>query len=222
MLTAMGDVMRRCYEKGWITTRDGNVSMRKSLEGNMSQNMYISPMGVRKNKIECEHMIKVPMSLEGDIGNVSIEFHMHHKLLADIKSTKAVLHVHPTNVVAAMYAGWDLQMIAAEFPELKRYTRVGPTVKFHEAGTETLAEETNCKMRDGTETGPIGFDIVGQERHGVCAMAGDPWSAYEHVERLDHICEIILRSGLEPPNKVKERTDEFLKSNGFIGVPNCS
>ena len=28
MLTAMGDVMRRAYEKGWIATRDGNVSVK--------------------------------------------------------------------------------------------------------------------------------------------------------------------------------------------------
>ena len=28
MLTAMGDVMRKAYEKGWITTRDGNISVK--------------------------------------------------------------------------------------------------------------------------------------------------------------------------------------------------
>lgn len=27
MLTAMGDVMREAYRRGWITTRDGNVSV---------------------------------------------------------------------------------------------------------------------------------------------------------------------------------------------------
>ena len=29
-------------------------------------------------------------------------------------------------------------------------------------------------------------------------MASDPWSAYEHIERLDHICEIVLKSGVSP------------------------
>jgi L-fuculose-phosphate aldolase len=24
----------------------------------------------------------------------------------------------------------------------------------------------------------------------------DPWAAYEHVERLDHVCEIVLKSGV--------------------------
>jgi len=29
MLTAIGDVMRRCHERGWITTRDGDIGMKK-------------------------------------------------------------------------------------------------------------------------------------------------------------------------------------------------
>lgn len=24
----------------------------------------------------------------------------------------------------------------------------------------------------------------------------DPWAAYEHVQRLDHVCEIVLKSGV--------------------------
>jgi L-fuculose-phosphate aldolase len=44
MITAMGDVMRRAYEKGWITTRDGNISLRR--KGN--DIMYITPSGWQK------------------------------------------------------------------------------------------------------------------------------------------------------------------------------
>ncbi len=29
-------------------------------------------------------------------------------------------------------------------------------------------------------------------------MASNPWSAFEHIERLDHICEIVLKSGVSP------------------------
>ena len=63
MITAMGDVMRRAYEKGWITTRDGNVSLRRS----GSDIMYVTPSGWRKTIIHPEHMIKVrliPAGLE--------------------------------------------------------------------------------------------------------------------------------------------------------------
>lgn len=39
MLMAIRDVRRRCYEKGWITTRPGNISMTKR-EGKYLYNMY--------------------------------------------------------------------------------------------------------------------------------------------------------------------------------------
>ena len=57
MITAMGDVMRRAYEKGWITTRDGNISLRRS----GSNIMYVTPSGWRKTIIHPEHMIKIKL-----------------------------------------------------------------------------------------------------------------------------------------------------------------
>ncbi len=29
-------------------------------------------------------------------------------------------------------------------------------------------------------------------------MASNPWSAYEHIERLAHIREVVLKSGVSP------------------------
>ena len=52
-----------------------------------------------------------------------------------------------------------------------------------------------CKARGNTL---IKFDIVGQKNHGVCAVVPNPWDAYEHIERLEHICEIVLKSGRRP------------------------
>jgi ribulose-5-phosphate 4-epimerase/fuculose-1-phosphate aldolase len=31
--------------------------------------------------------------------------------------------------------------------------------------------------------------------HGVIAVDTSPWRAYEHIERLEHICKIVLASG---------------------------
>ena len=205
MITAIGDVMRQCYDKGWITTRDGNASLRRK----GSNIIYITPSGVRKNKIEVESMIK--MKIEN--GSLTIpsgqkpsgELHMHWALQQHASRTRAVLHVHPTHVIAAMYAGWDLKALAAQFPEISRYTRVASNVPILPVTSEELGNATYFALCEGSSklilSSPedcVEYDIVGQDRHGVCAVAADPWSAYEHVERLDHVCEIVLKSGVKP------------------------
>ena len=200
MITAIGDVMRRCYEKGWITTRDGNASVRRG----GAKCIYITPSGVRKNKIEVESIIKMKITTGGQELEIpeetqpSGELHMHWLLQRSATSTRAVLHVHPTHVIAAMHAGWDLQELCKPFAEIYRYTRVGPNVPVIPAVTEALGNATYFAM---CPTDNLDFDIVGQVGHGVCAVGKDPWTAYEHIERLDHICEIVLKSGVKPTPK---------------------
>lgn len=188
MLTAMGDVMREAYKRGWVTTRDGNISV---LQGGK---FYITPSGVRKYNIHPENIVQAQIIDDQVVGinqYASIEGEMHRLILNQPK-TKAVVHLHPTYTIAAMYAGFDLQRIAAEFVELRRYTKVGPTVPILESGSKDLAEMTAEAIR--------GFDIVGQKSHGVTSRASNPWDAFEHIERLEHICKIVLSSGVRPDN----------------------
>jgi L-fuculose-phosphate aldolase len=182
----MGDVMREAYKRGWITTRDGNVSVK------MSGKFYITPTAVRKYTIIPETIVRTEIQ-NGEPVSVneygSIEMDMHWRIINQ-PGVKAVVHLHPTNVVAAMFAGFDLQKIANRFPELRRYTRVGLMVPNLEPGSKDLALMTSENIRH--------HDVVGQDRHGVTAKAKSPWDAFEHIERLEHICQIVLASGLRP------------------------
>lgn len=203
MITAIGDVMRRAYDKGWITTRDGNISLKRR----GSDIMYITPSGWRKTIIHPEHMIKVKFTpagfdLMGEKSTPSGELSMHGQLQRFRKRTTAIVHLHPTNIIAAMFAGWDLQKLASEFPEVSRYTRVGPNVPVLPVTSHELACSTHAAFTNMKETGTniLKFDIVGQANHGVCSVGSNPWDAYEHIERLEHICEIVLKSGVTPPN----------------------
>lgn len=202
MLTAIGDVMRRCYDKGWITTRDGNISLCRA----DSQYLYVTPSGVRKNKIEVESIIKIKM-VNGEMqipegSKPSGELYMHYFLQRGWTETRSVVHVHATHIVAAMYAGWDLAELAKQFPEVSRYTRVAPNVPTLDATSMDLANATASALLKpnllAQYNSELEYDIVGQSNHGVCAVAKHPWEAYEHIERLDHICEIVLKSGVMP------------------------
>ena len=199
MITAIGDTMRRAYELGWITTRDGNASLKRT----DSDVCYITPSGWRKSIIHPEHMLKFvikngqPIMKKTGDSKPSGELEMHAALLENSPKTRAVLHLHPTHIIAAMYAGFDLQLLAAEFPEVSRYTRVGPSVSVLPVTSTVLAEAT-AKALGVSDDGNLSYDIVGQKNHGVCAVGVNPWDAFEHIERLNHICEIVLASGSRP------------------------
>lgn len=189
MITAMGDVMREAYKRGWITTRDGNCSLRRR----GTDILYITPSAVRKATIIPETIVRIPIfedRLILDGLNPSGELQMHWMLQQKFKNkTKSVLHLHPTYTIAAMRAGYDLSDLADEFPEVHRYTKVGHNVPVLPAVSEQLASRTYHNM-----SVPHNVDIVGQEQHGVCAIGDHPWDAFEHIERLEHICQIALAS----------------------------
>ena len=197
MLTAIGNVMRELHSRGWITTRAGNISLCR----HSKRTIYITPSGWRKSIIHPEHIVKVMLTETGmevpEGQKPSGELHMHWLLQKNSVETRAVVHAHPTNTIAAMYRGYDLMKLCDQFPEIFRYTRVGPTVKAYPAVSEALGRVT-ARAFDLKGDGGIEYDIVGQANHGVTAVASDPWSAFEHIERLEHICQIVLLSGVSP------------------------
>lgn len=197
MLTAMGDVMREAYKRGWITTRDGNISVMMTER----DTLYITPSGWRKTIIHPEHVIRIKTN--GDLlhlkegQNPSGELEMHWLLQKDYSKTRAIVHLHPTYTIAAMLRGFDLQKLSKHFPELSRYTRVGKTVPILPVISPELATAT-AQSFQVDKKGKVSCDIVGQKGHGVCAVAKNPWDAFEHIERLEHICQITLASGVSP------------------------
>ena len=199
------DVMKECYSRGWITTRDGNCSVRYRDR----DYMFITPSGHRKNVLDREDLVKIDYQNNQIIINPgtkpSGELHMHHLLQKDGIQTRTILHAHPTYVIAAIYRGFDLREISRHFPEIFRYTRVGPTVPPIPAVTPELGEVTADYfglLRGGCDSGKISFDIVGQANHGVTSVGEDPWQAFEHIERLEHICQIVLASGISPEEAI--------------------
>ena len=199
MLDTVCDILKESYKRDWITTRDGNVSIR--MHGQPW--FHVTPSGTRKNLLSADLLIKLSLpSLSRDWDSKEEqkfarglaptgELPMHHLLQRDHSGTRVVLHLHPTYTISAMHKGVDLISLAREFPELKRYTRVGPTTPIIEPVSIDLANAV-VKHIGLDDTGRVQYDIIGLDRHGIVSIAEDPWSAFEHVERLEHICKIYL------------------------------
>lgn len=189
-------IMSEAYKRGWITSRDGNISYYSPTLGCIQ----MTPSGVLKHRMQYDDIIDLEIEsgtlILGD-KNPSGEFYMHWLIHGNYLQERAVVHLHPTYTIASMLRGFQLDVLCKEFPELSRYTRVGPTVPIIEPVSIELAEATISAFSPD-EKGILSCDIVGQRGHGVCAVGTDPWDAFEHIERLEHICEIVLASGIKP------------------------
>lgn len=198
MLETISEIFVEAYKRNWITARDGNASIR----WHDRDHFYVTPSGIRKQTLQPEMFKKC--NLEGttlDYTPISKELRpsgelpMHLALQQKIDSeVRVILHLHPTYTVAAMYAGIQLQDLLKEFPELSRYTSVAPNVPLLPPITKELADECVKNIGYHPVTGKIKYNIVGMDRHGVVSVDTSPWRAFEHVERLEHICKIVLSS----------------------------
>ncbi len=216
MLETICDIMTDAYKRNWITSRDGNVSIRH----HDRDHFYITPSGVRKQTLQPDQFKKIKINKWINSGNgvgvfgygwedvpytdissalrpsgeIPLHFGLQKEMGQHSNDVRVVVHVHPTYCVAAMHAGIDLSTIVDSFPELSRYTKVAPNVGDVPPISQELADQCFEKLQLDNN-GKIKFDIVGIKGHGVVAIDTSPWRAYEHIERLEHICKIVLASG---------------------------
>ena len=215
MLETICDILVDAYKRNWITSRDGNVSIRH----HDRDHFYITPSGVRKNTLQPDQFKKIKIwrginsgtgvgvfnySWEEEFytnisanlkpsGEIPLHFGLQKEMGQHSKDVRVVVHVHPTYCVAAMHAGIQLNELVKDFPELSRYTSVAPNVGDVPPISQELADQCFEKLQLDS-MGNIAHDIVGIKGHGVVAIDTSPWRAYEHIERLEHICKIVLAS----------------------------
>jgi len=214
MLETICDTLVEAYKRNWITSRDGNVSIRH----HDRDHFYITPSGVRKQTLQPDQFKKIKLidhinpappfltkSWEEEYytdisanlkpsGEIPLHFGLQKEMGQHSNEVRVVVHLHPTYCIAAMHAGIDLSTVSAAFPELNRYTRVAPNVGDVKPISQELADRCHENLRLNTN-GNIEYDIVGIKGHGVVAIDTSPWRAFEHIERLEHICQIVLASG---------------------------
>ena len=204
MLETCCDILVDAYKRNWITSRDGNISIRH----HDRDHFYITPSGVRKQTMQPDQFKKIGIhglswqeeyytDISANLkpsGEIPLHFGLQREMGQHSNEVRVVVHVHPTYCIAAMHAGIDLSTISNSFPELNRYTRVAPNVGDVAPISQELADA--CHRNLGLDpAGNIKFDILGIKGHGVVAIDVTPWRAYEHIERLEHICKIVLASG---------------------------
>jgi ribulose-5-phosphate 4-epimerase/fuculose-1-phosphate aldolase len=182
---------------------DGNISYRDA-----SQNyFFISPTGVRKDFLYLHEVLRVHMPTKyatvteaceqihaayvGEKLRPSGELPFHYGLLEKINTNQRfVVHVHATHIVAATYLNWPLHELGAEFGEMA-LTRVGVTVPLLPAQSTQLGEAVVDAFGLDSQGAPS-VDVVAIRNHGVVSVADTMEGAWAHIERLNHVCEVLL------------------------------
>jgi ribulose-5-phosphate 4-epimerase/fuculose-1-phosphate aldolase len=215
MLETICETMVAAYGRNWITSRDGNVSIRH----HDRDHFYITPSGIRKQTMQPELFKKIKIDagfydqpprlmyswqempytdISANLkpsGEIPLHFGLQKQMGQHRDDVRVVMHFHPTYCVAAMHKGIELNKLVQDFPELGRYTKVAPNVPDVAPISQELADETISRL-DVDAEGNIAHDIIGIKGHGVVAIDTSPWRTFEHIERLEHICKIVLASGV--------------------------
>jgi L-fuculose-phosphate aldolase len=187
--------MARIYEFGMTTTSGGNISVRDA-EGNM----WISPAGVDKGSLRSEDIVRVREDGECDGQHPpSSEYPFHLAIYRDRPELKAVVHAHPSALVAFS--------IVREIPD----TGVIPQARsicgavghapYALPGSQALGREI-------AQAFAAGYNTVLLENHGVVCGGETLFQAFQRFETLDFCARLLVKARTLGP--VHTLTDEQL------------
>ena len=102
-----------------------------------------------------------------------------------------IVHAHPPNITSfiGIMESNELNTIKNYFPEIN-VGKIGKNVKYHDAGTSDLAEDSFNKLFDN--------EIVGLERHGSLSIGDNIDLIIENIETLEYYIEIYMKCQLIP------------------------
>jgi len=175
------EVCKRIHQKGWISSTDGNVSVRLGRD-----RVLITPTGVHKGYMSERDLIVVDM--DGNLRSGSLkptsEITLHLTCYRERPGIGAVVHAHPTMSVAFSLAG--IKLAKCLLPEVVFTLGSIPTAEYAPPTTGEVAESIRAYVKD--------YDAIILERHGSLTVGRDVYEAYNTLERMEHVAEMTYHA----------------------------
>jgi L-fuculose-phosphate aldolase len=173
------EVGRRLWERGYVASNDGNISVRLD-----DSRLITTPKNVSKGFMTPDMMVITDLDGKKISGerDPSSELKMHLEVYRNRPDARAVVHAHPPTATGFAVAGIALdRAVLAEV-----ITTLGsiPIAEYATPSTEELpaAVRKYVKAHDGLLLA----------NHGALALAGDVMSAYYRMETIEHFAKISL------------------------------
>ena len=139
---------------------------------------------------------------------------MHNFMVGKGTGYKAVLHTHPTDLVAMTHNPAFLAkdkltyLLWSMIPETKAFCPRGVgIVPYTLPGSLALADATIAQLDE--------YDVVMWEKHGACAVAVNIKEAFDMIDTLSKSAQIYIASksmGFEPEGMSFEQMDEMKRA----------
>jgi len=198
------EVGRRLWERGYVASNDGNISVRLD-EGRL----ITTPKSVSKGFMTPDMMVVTDLDGRKIAGerDPSSELKMHLEVYRNRPDARAVVHAHPPTATGFAVAGIALdRAVLAEV-----ITTLGsiPIAEYATPSTEELpaAVRKYVKAHDGLLLA----------NHGALALAGDVMSAYYRMETIEHFAKISLVARTLGREQLLSR-DEVERLQGLRGM----
>jgi len=173
------EVGRRLWERGFVASNDGNISVRLD-----EHRLITTPKSVSKGFMTPDMMVITDFDGKRIAGErePSSELKMHLEVYRNRPDARAVVHAHPPTATGFAVAGIALdRAVLAEV-----ITTLGsiPIAEYATPSTEELptAVRKYVKAHDGLLLA----------NHGALALAGDVMAAYYRMETIEHFAKISL------------------------------
>lgn len=175
------EVCKRIHARGWISSTDGNVSAKLG-----RGRILITPTGIHKGYMTERDLIVIDMNgkLLSGSRNPSSEMMMHLTCYAERPDINSVVHAHPTMCVSFSLAG--IRLAKCLLPEVVFTLGSIPTAEYAPPTTDEVPASIRKFIKE--------FDAIILERHGSVTVGADVFTAYNTLERMEHVAEMTYHA----------------------------
>ena len=198
------EVGRRLWERGYVASNDGNISVRLD-----ERRIITTPKSVSKGFMTPDMMVVTDLNgakLGGE-RDPSSELKMHLQVYRDRPDARAVVHAHPPTATGFAVAGIPLdRAVLAEV-----VTTLGsiPIAEYATPSTDELPAACSKYLK--------AHDGLLLANHGALALGPDLFTAYHRMETIEHFAKISLVTRMLGREHLLSR-DEVQRLQGLRGM----
>jgi L-fuculose-phosphate aldolase len=194
-------VMTRIYESRLTTPSGGNLSLLDDDGG-----LWVTPSQVDKGRLTPSHMVRIGTDDRWQSQHKpTSEWPFHRAVLRARPDCRAVVHAHPTSLVAFSVVGKALTL--RQFPDLCRWVNGVGFSPYALPGSRELGQVL-------AQTFATGCDAVLMENHGAVSVGRNLMEAFHRFEAIEHLATILLagaRLGELRPRGEAEMSDALAR-----------